>query len=89
LTTSLRCFNLDIGNRMYCDLCLYFNVPDECSLHGGRLTAEQKLKGCEGFIERPLRICGSPGCCGLSGLPAAEFFEESEEAESDRQLQSK
>ena len=72
---------------MYCDLCLYFNVSDECSLHGGRLTAEQKLKGCKSFIERPLRICGNPGCCGLSGLPTAELTEESEEA--GKQLQNK
>jgi hypothetical protein len=67
---------------MYCDLCMYFNVPDECSLHG-RLTAEKKVQGCESFIERPFRICGSPGCCGLSGLPTAD---PPEEVEADRQL---
>lgn len=67
---------------MYCELCLYFNVPDECSLHG-RLTPEKKLHGCESFIDRPMRICGSPGCCGLSGLPTADPLEE---IEVDRQL---
>jgi len=67
---------------MYCELCMYFNAPVECSLHG-RLTAESKVQGCESFIERPLMICGSPGCCGLSGLPAAE---PTEEAEADRKL---
>ena len=61
---------------MYCDLCMYFKVPDECGLHGDRLTAEKKIKGCDSFVERPLMICGSPGCCGLSGLPVAESADE-------------
>jgi hypothetical protein len=62
---------------MYCDLCMYFNIPNECSLRG-ELTPERKVEGCESFIEQPLRICGSPGCCGLSGLPVADLPDESE-----------
>lgn len=67
---------------MYCDLCMYFNAPDGCGLHG-ELTSDQRAKGCQSFIERPLRICGNPGCCGLSGLPVSD---PPEEVEADKQL---
>jgi hypothetical protein len=54
---------------MYCALCVYFTEQEECLLRS-KISPEQQKAGCDDFIERSLRIAGSGGCCGISGLPS-------------------
>ena len=63
---------------MYCELCMYYTEAGDCSLHG-RLDPETKRRGCESYVEMPMRLGRSAGCCGLSGLPTSEPADEPQE----------
>jgi hypothetical protein len=69
---------------MYCELCMYFTEHGQCSLHI-ELTPQQRSGGCKSFVERPFTIGRTAGCCGLSGLPTTDSWEE--DGERSRSVQ--
>ena len=55
-------------SQIYCELCMYYTDKGVCSL-SKTVPSDVGASGCESFIERPMVIGRTPGCCGLSGLP--------------------
>ena len=62
-------------SQIYCELCMYYTEKGVCSLRK-TLPPDVGASGCESFIERPMVIGRTPGCCGLSGLPTTDTFDE-------------